>query len=305
VRHYLTANRVYDPPTGRWLQRDPNETAQPIVEAMAMNGEALGASSLMFSLAGLYGDGPNTYNFVRSNPVMGRDPRGLYGDDFGSGFDWFLEGDTTIAESAGERAAFAQEVLDFGFGVMRAGAWIAFQVAASAIVPGAGLVFAVMGTIDAVEDMAQNGLGWANGFSLVANAAGGAGAAAKLFSRFSASLAANRARYAARAADAGDWMQHVGKIGPYKQMTKLTTGFKGEIQAHHIVESRHLRGWKLDVRNGPAIVLPREMHEAFTAELQRRLARGASWSKAEVWAEYQDVYSSLPDWLDAIRGYFE
>jgi RHS repeat-associated protein len=31
---YRTANRSYHPTLGRWLQRDPNATAQPIVEAL-------------------------------------------------------------------------------------------------------------------------------------------------------------------------------------------------------------------------------------------------------------------------------
>ena len=77
-RHYLTANRVYDPPTGRWLQRDPNETAQPILEALAMNGSGPSPSSLMSDLEGHYGNGPNTYQAFMSNPVNGSDPLGLF-----------------------------------------------------------------------------------------------------------------------------------------------------------------------------------------------------------------------------------
>ena len=193
-RHYLTANRVYDPPTGRWLQRDPNETAQPIVEALAFNGGGLSLSSQMFDIVRHYGDGPNSYQFVRSNPMNLRDPLGLNSADF----DWLDEAGDIVASSAGERAAFAQEVLDFGFGVLRAGGKLALIAAASAIIPGAGLAFAAVGAFQSGVDIYENGLGWGNGLGLVANLAGVGGEAAKFAARFSASLAAMRGRYAAK-----------------------------------------------------------------------------------------------------------
>ena len=104
VRHYLTANRVYDPPTGRWLQRDPNETAQPIVEALVFNANALGALLPGFDREGHYSDGTNHYLAFKSNPVRLRDALGLVS------FDYFAEGDEIIAGISADRFAAAASI---------------------------------------------------------------------------------------------------------------------------------------------------------------------------------------------------
>jgi hypothetical protein len=71
------ANRVYRPDLGRWMQRDPNATAQLIVEALAFNGQALTILRAAFDLEAHYGDGMNGYEFVRSNPINNTDALGL------------------------------------------------------------------------------------------------------------------------------------------------------------------------------------------------------------------------------------
>ena len=98
-RHYLTANRVYDPPTGRWLQRDPNETAQPIVEALAVNGQAWSLIAPLLALDALYGDGMSLYQFALANPAVWRDPSGLSADD------WDLWVDDAAVELIGSTLA--------------------------------------------------------------------------------------------------------------------------------------------------------------------------------------------------------
>jgi hypothetical protein len=74
---YYARNRFYSPALGRFIQRDVNETALPIITALAMNGEAVDILMGGFDAQGLYGDGMNLYQFAGSNPVNNRDPSGL------------------------------------------------------------------------------------------------------------------------------------------------------------------------------------------------------------------------------------
>jgi hypothetical protein len=65
-------NRMYNPSLGRWMQRDPAGTKQ--TPPMARN-----LSDSQFTQpdsAGQYADGPNLYQYVRSNPITGLDPSG-------------------------------------------------------------------------------------------------------------------------------------------------------------------------------------------------------------------------------------
>ena len=53
---YYNRNRYYDPRLGRFTQRDPNETALPILIALASNGEAMDSLLSGISPHDLYGD---------------------------------------------------------------------------------------------------------------------------------------------------------------------------------------------------------------------------------------------------------
>ncbi len=75
---YYNRNRWYSPTLGRFLQRDPNEAAQPIMTACVMNGDILQLTMHMYSLQGQYSDGMNLYNYLGSNPVNHVDPSGLW-----------------------------------------------------------------------------------------------------------------------------------------------------------------------------------------------------------------------------------
>jgi len=100
---YHMRNRTYAPQLGRFMQRDPNQTAMALVEATAMHGRGLGAISLAFDLEGLYGDGGNLYEYLGSNPWTRSDPLGLSWDPF----DMV---DEYLAESTGSRAAFLNQI---------------------------------------------------------------------------------------------------------------------------------------------------------------------------------------------------
>ncbi len=99
---YLTRNRAYSPELGRFLSRDPNEAAMPVVSALLMNGEAVALALGAFNPNAHYGDGMNLYEFGRSDPVNMRDPLGLNAvdDDI----------DALIGAIAGERAAAASAI---------------------------------------------------------------------------------------------------------------------------------------------------------------------------------------------------
>ena len=68
--------RTYNPDLGRFMQRDPNETALLFVTALMRNGQA---QRLIYTLSpgDQYGDGMNFYEYLRSNPIDRNDPSGL------------------------------------------------------------------------------------------------------------------------------------------------------------------------------------------------------------------------------------
>lgn len=94
---YYNRNRFFSPQLGRFIQRDPNATAAPVMQALAMNGEGLDTQTNSFDLGAHYRDGLNPYLYQKANP-FGRDPLGLY--------DPFDQMDEIVSEMYGERAAF-------------------------------------------------------------------------------------------------------------------------------------------------------------------------------------------------------
>ena len=93
-------------------------------------------------------------------------------------------------------------------------------------------------------------------------------------------------------------------MGTYREMQALTDGENGLLQAHHILEERHLLRWGLDTMDAPAVVLSQEEHWALNALLQKTLPYGTRYTPEQVWAAYQQVYVEAPEWLDAISPYF-
>jgi hypothetical protein len=75
---YQMRNRDYRPQWGRFVQRDPNQTGQPVLMG-SYHGQALTAPDISFSLEALYTDGHNLYQYLGSNPLNGSDPYGLFG----------------------------------------------------------------------------------------------------------------------------------------------------------------------------------------------------------------------------------
>jgi hypothetical protein len=70
-------NRMYDPGTGRFLGVDPNALGVPTLNNLAWGGQAICAASIYLHIQSHFGDGLNAHPAYRSNPILGRDPRGL------------------------------------------------------------------------------------------------------------------------------------------------------------------------------------------------------------------------------------
>jgi hypothetical protein len=108
-------------------------------------------------------------------------------------------------------------------------------------------------------------------------------------------------------------------IGPYAQLRKwIPRNLPGggvprwnTRNAHHILEAQHAKAWNLNVNDLPCVNLSRRDHDAYhdqlRSEFKTALRRHPDkpLSKEEVWGAYQRVYAQQPDWLDAIKPFFE
>jgi hypothetical protein len=80
-------NRAYSPALGRFYQQDPNATAMAVIGASVYHGQPVQAGPEDLSLASVYRDGPNSYQYLRSATWNRSDPLGLYEDDEGEDED--------------------------------------------------------------------------------------------------------------------------------------------------------------------------------------------------------------------------
>jgi len=110
-----------------------------------------------------------------------------------------------------------------------------------------------------------------------------------------------------KAGDVGKVLKSARKIKPYKEAQKLTKGFKGELQAHHLIEVRHLEKvldlGKQAILEAPSKILEKSKHLDITKRLRKELPYGKSFSKKEISKVYKEVYKESKDILKAIGGY--
>ncbi len=78
---YYNRARHYSPELGRFVQRDPNETAVLLFKALTFGAERTWLSHGI-SGWGQYRDGANLYHYQLSNPIIGTDPAGLSWGDY-------------------------------------------------------------------------------------------------------------------------------------------------------------------------------------------------------------------------------
>ncbi len=69
------ARAEYNPKLGRFMQRDPNETASLLSTALVRNAQSR-AIIAGWSSCGQYSDGLNLYEYATSNPSLLIDPTG-------------------------------------------------------------------------------------------------------------------------------------------------------------------------------------------------------------------------------------
>lgn len=96
-------------------------------------------------------------------------------------------------------------------------------------------------------------------------------------------------------------------IAPYNVLQEVTAGHRGAIQAHHILEVRHLRAWGFsaaEIAAAPAQVLTQAEHAVVSAELSTLLPTGVRYTREAVWRAYQIAYRNYPQYLQAIERYF-
>ncbi len=84
---YSVDPRIYVPPLGRYLQRDPNGMALVLTPGLRYQGDTVDVAA-DFALDGQYYDGMNPYQFVGSDPVDRTDPAGLMFRDSISGLEF-------------------------------------------------------------------------------------------------------------------------------------------------------------------------------------------------------------------------
>ncbi len=102
---YHNRNRWYSPDLGRFITRDPNESALPIVVALTRNGESWSILLGAFDATAHYADGMNLYLYLGGNPINGLDALGL---DWNDAFDEVLQ---VVGSIFGERAAAGAAVM--------------------------------------------------------------------------------------------------------------------------------------------------------------------------------------------------
>lgn len=126
---YQNRNRSYSPSLGRFLQMDPNMTAMALLSTTAAHGRGMGSIRIAFSMEGMYGDGLNLYQYLRSNPWTNSDPLGLAVDPFDLMDEIMDEHIGSIAGFAGAVGAHAAKI-----------AVIAARIATYLPFPGVGIV---------------------------------------------------------------------------------------------------------------------------------------------------------------------
>jgi len=301
---YYNRNRFYSPDLGRFITRDPNATALPILTAAARNGQALDILIEPLDGNALFADGMNLYLYAGANPISGNDPLGLFlglGDGGGGGgYDYYDFGDDDFADAI--YGALGTNMA--AIGAINEGA----RVAAIGLNMALEITGGLLG-IDVLQSVAvlANGQGGFWDSMNVLMAVNPVGRVGKVVGK--AARIASRGRGGFKII--GTILEHVGKRGRYKNLQKLTRGKRGAIQAHHIAEKRFanlLRG-RPHPNDMPAVILTDQQHTKITSELFKRLHTNRRYTKKdlpEIWQKYQEVYTQLgyAEWLQDIEHYF-
>jgi len=80
----------------------------------------------------------------------------------------------------------------------------------------------------------------------------------------------------------------------------MTRGLKGTLQAHHLVEVRHLKKLFLTTGKAPSVILSKADHAIMTITLQKLLPYGQTYTKSQIINAYKQAYSSNKEWVDLV-----
>ena len=276
---------------GRYGQGDPNGTSLVLQSSLSYNAaNPIVTVSMAYELQ--YADGMNFYNYLRSNPINGHDPMGLFSD-----FDFFAEADEIELELTGQKL--------YTLGAINEGArWASLGLQTTLDIGSALLGVDVFQSV-AVLASGRGGF-WDSMNIMLSVAPFGALAkvGGKLAKAFKTARRAGKSSRLARSA-----ARHLFKILPYNQARKLTKGQGGDIMAHHILEVRHLKRWGRsgEIATAPAVILTRNQHQMITNKLQRMLPPRVRHEPDEVMAVYRQVYTEFgfAEWLGHIERYFK
>ncbi|HRQ49451.1 MAG TPA: RHS repeat-associated core domain-containing protein, partial [Agriterribacter sp.] len=97
----------------------------------------------------------------------------------------------------------------------------------------------------------------------------------------------------------------LGKVDTYMKLAKLTKNLKGTIQAHHLVEVRHLKRLFLSTKNAPSVLLSKADHQQMTKILQQLLPYGRTYTKQQIIDAYKQAYLNFPQWIDEAVKYLQ
>jgi hypothetical protein len=230
----------------------------------------------------------NLYQYLGSNPISGLDPSGL---DVWDDFDEAIEG--VMADKLN-----ALGMINEGAHGASIGLNLALDIA--------GAILGV-DVFESVGVIANGGGGFWDSMNILmaATPIGKAGKIGGIIGK--AARLGSRSRVASKVV--GTALDHMFKILPYGKAKNLTRGFKNQIQAHKLLEWRHV-DWgtfRIPRKDIPAVILPKGMHDELTTILQRKLRTGQGHGKEAIRQAYERVYREIghPEWLDPIRKYFQ
>jgi RHS repeat-associated protein len=95
----------------------------------------------------------------------------------------------------------------------------------------------------------------------------------------------------------------VGRMGPYSELSKLTAGFRGLIEAHHLIPRQIAHFFSLNADEVTSVIMWGPDHRSFTNALTEVL-KGVT-SKEEAWAELLKFYAkNRPDLLQRLLQWY-
>ena len=98
-------------------------------------------------------------------------------------------------------------------------------------------------------------------------------------------------------------------IGSYKDMKNYTKGYKGAIQAHHLLEQRFCRAMGLDVDDMISVVLTKEQHSGLTKLWREAVEYIGNYSNFEHWSDIREIakkaYADYPELFMLLDGYMK